>query len=68
MKFPFDDHNCPAFDRMHEFLADVDDWMHKDPENVVVIHCKAGKGRTGVTIATYILHNGMWKTAKEALW
>lgn len=67
LRYPFDDHNCPPFDSMHEFLRDVDDWLGRDFRNVVVIHCKAGKGRTGVTIATYLLHCGMWASAAEAL-
>lgn len=67
MRFPFDDHACPAFDRMTVFLEDVHQWLNADPENIVVIHCKAGKGRTGVTIATYLLYCGMWKHAAQAL-
>eukprot|EP00474_Spongospora_subterranea_P005371 CRZ05829.1 hypothetical protein [Spongospora subterranea] len=67
MRFPFDDHTCPAFDRMSGFTEDVHSWLTADPKNIVVIHCKAGKGRTGVTIATYLLHCGMWKYASQAL-
>jgi len=41
--------------------------MEDHPENVVAIHCKAGKGRTGTMIACYLLFSGKCKTSSEAL-
>jgi hypothetical protein len=47
----------------------MDAFLHeiKDPKNVIVIHCKAGKGRTGLMTTSYLLFKGCCKTAIEAI-
>eukprot|EP00455_Lapot_gusevi_P002810 TRINITY_DN1115_c0_g1_i3.p1 TRINITY_DN1115_c0_g1~~TRINITY_DN1115_c0_g1_i3.p1 ORF type:complete len:874 (+),score=260.49 TRINITY_DN1115_c0_g1_i3:115-2736(+) len=67
LHFPFDDHNCPNFDDMEFFCEDVANYLNESPENIVAIHCKAGKGRTGLMIAVFLLYAGVWHTSEEAL-
>jgi phosphatidylinositol-3,4,5-trisphosphate 3-phosphatase and dual-specificity protein phosphatase PTEN len=50
-----------------EALKKPVDFLQKQPGNVVSIHCKAGKGRTGLVICCYMLYSGVCRTAEEAL-
>lgn len=42
--FPIEDHNAPPLAMMEAFCLALDEWLERDPDNVAVVHCKAGKG------------------------
>ncbi|KAG8452784.1 hypothetical protein GDO86_004541 [Hymenochirus boettgeri] len=62
-----DDHNVPALGDMLTFTASVREWMAADPKNVIAIHCKGGKGRTGTMVCTYLIDCDQFESAAESL-
>uniref|UniRef100_A0A7N5JKU5 Phosphatidylinositol 3,4,5-trisphosphate 3-phosphatase TPTE2 n=1 Tax=Ailuropoda melanoleuca TaxID=9646 RepID=A0A7N5JKU5_AILME len=63
-----DDHNVPTLSEMVAFTKEVDKWMAQDDENIVAIHCKGGKGRTGTMVCAYLIASEIFVTAEESLY
>ncbi|KAL1360883.1 hypothetical protein HN51_006258 [Arachis hypogaea] len=63
--YPFDDNHVPPLEMIKDFCESVHSWLSSDPRNIAVIHCMAGKGRTGLMVCSYLTYSGM--TADEAL-
>ncbi|XP_021905399.1 phosphatidylinositol 3,4,5-trisphosphate 3-phosphatase and protein-tyrosine-phosphatase PTEN1 isoform X2 [Carica papaya] len=64
-RFPFDDNHVPSIHMIKLFCESVYSWLVRDPKNIAVVHCMAGKGRTGLMVCAYLVYCGM--SAEEAL-
>lgn len=65
--FAFPDHNPPPFHMLVRIVQSIEDYLRLDKDNVVLIHCKAGKGRTGTVVCSYLMkHYGMTASMANA--
>ncbi|MCJ1474514.1 Telomerase protein component 1 [Lambiella insularis] len=62
--YPWPDHHPPPFALVPNIMASMRNWL-KDPAtkngSVVVVHCKAGKGRSGTIACSYLISEEGWK-------
>uniref|UniRef100_A0A8C9Z9T8 Transmembrane phosphatase with tensin homology n=1 Tax=Sander lucioperca TaxID=283035 RepID=A0A8C9Z9T8_SANLU len=62
-----DDHNVPSLEDMLKYTANVREWMSADPKNIIAIHCKGGKGRTGTMVCTWFIDSDQFESAQDSL-
>ena len=65
--FPFYDHEPCPIKLILEFCIDICLYLIRNPDGLCAIHCKAGKGRTGVMIVCYMIFAGICNDSVEAL-
>ena len=41
--------------------------MEEDQRNVIAVHCKGGKGRTGTMVAAWLVRSGLFRQAQDSL-
>jgi protein tyrosine phosphatase len=54
IEFRFPGYPSPPLDRLLSINQSIHSWIQADHENVVVLHCQAGKGRTVSSVAAYL--------------
>ncbi len=45
-------------------MASMRNWLHGKKDRVVVVHCKAGKGRSGTASCSYLISEEGWEVKK----
>eukprot|EP01114_Cavostelium_apophysatum_P012921 TRINITY_DN3016_c0_g1_i1.p1 TRINITY_DN3016_c0_g1~~TRINITY_DN3016_c0_g1_i1.p1 ORF type:complete len:622 (+),score=170.28 TRINITY_DN3016_c0_g1_i1:295-2160(+) len=63
----FPDHHSPPLKLLFTICKSIYSWLSADKKNVVIIHCLAGKGRTGTAIAAFFLYSGLFSDPQHAL-
>jgi predicted nucleic acid-binding protein len=54
-RIPFEDHGPPLLLELIHFCREATKWLRRDAANIMAVHCKGGKGRTGIMIAVTCL-------------
>ncbi|XP_077435244.1 tensin 1b isoform X10 [Vanacampus margaritifer] len=67
LDFGWPDHHAPALDKICSICKAMDTWLSADSHNVVVVHNKGNRGRTGVVVAAYMHYSNISASADQAL-
>uniref|UniRef100_A0A7N4NPP5 Tensin-1 n=2 Tax=Sarcophilus harrisii TaxID=9305 RepID=A0A7N4NPP5_SARHA len=67
LDFGWPDLHTPALEKICNVCKAMDTWLNANPHNVVVLHNKGNRGRTGVVIAAYMHYSNISASADQAL-
>ena len=68
--FPWPDHQPPPFGLVPLVISSIWNWLNKEGKDkekagrVVVLHCRAGKGRSGTIACSYLVSECGWAPDK----
>ncbi|XP_010893263.4 tensin-2 isoform X2 [Esox lucius] len=65
--FGWPDLHAPPLDKICAMCKAMETWLTSDPSNVVVLHCKGNKGKTGVIVAAYMHYSKISAGVDQAL-
>lgn len=54
--FRFPDHQAPTLEIMYHSCVDIHRFLSLSTENVALLHCRAGKGRSGTICCAYLMY------------
>ena len=63
----FLDHHPPRFNNLLSIVSDIASYIKEDPNHVCAVHCRAGRGRTGLVCSCVLMALGVCSTTQEAL-
>ncbi|KAL2613110.1 hypothetical protein R1flu_024802 [Riccia fluitans] len=66
-RIPLEDHQIAPLSLMLKFCQIADEWLSQNENNVLVTHCKAGKGRSGQMICAYLMYTSYCPCPQTAL-
>lgn len=58
--YPWPDHHPPPFALVPLMMASMRNWLGEKEGRVAVVHCKAGKGRSGTVACSYLISEEGW--------
>ena len=60
------DHKAPPLSDIFNIIYQAYNFLGKDKENVICVHCLAGKGRTGTICCSLLLYGKLLKCSRDA--
>ena len=67
LEYKFPGHPAPPLGLLFKICTSVESWLDADVDNVAIIHCLTGKGRTAALMACILTWNGEFSGPMEAL-
>lgn len=66
-EYDWEDHHSPAMNVLFEVCQEMFKFLDRNPNNIVIVNCNAGKGRTGTSICCFLMFSGLADTATDAI-
>jgi phosphatidylinositol-3,4,5-trisphosphate 3-phosphatase/dual-specificity protein phosphatase PTEN len=66
LEYDWIDHQAPKISTLFVICKEIMEFLIKDPENIIAVNCRAGKGRTGTVICCFMIFAGLFCTPKDA--
>lgn len=67
MDYEWLDHHAPQLEMLFNIVSKMSTFAKENIKNTIVVHCNAGKGRTGTMICCYLLFTGIFESVDECM-
>eukprot|EP00941_MAST-03F_sp_MAST-3F-sp1_P005311 g5311.t1 len=67
IEYRFPGHPAPPLNLMFKICTSIENWISADEENIAVVHCATGRGRTATVIGCYLAWKGFVSSPLEGL-
>ncbi|XP_022079391.1 tensin-like isoform X3 [Acanthaster planci] len=61
------DHLAPSLEKLCSICKHIETWLKADPHNIVVLHCKGGRGPIGVVVLAYMNYINITSNLETAM-
>jgi len=67
IEYSFPGYPAPPLHLLFQLCMSIDSWLNADKDNVAVVHCATGRGRTAVVACSYLAWKGQFDSVDKAL-